>query len=649
MAVHIAIMVVALVAVVAAGAALARRIGVSAPLLLVVIGVAASYLPFVPQIELSHEVVLVGFLPPLLYSAAIKTSLVDFSKHRRSIGLLSVGLVAFTTIGVGLVAYWLLGSAAKSQGLQPLPLWAAFALGAVVAPPDAVAATAIAKRVGLPRRVVTILEGESLLNDATALVGLRTAIAAGAASIALIRGDNPSEVHSPTPLSVGLDFLLAAGGGVAVGLVVAVVLAKIRKRFTDPVLDTTLSLTAPFIAYIAAEEIHASGVLSVVVTGLLLGHKAPIIQSAASRMSERTNWRTFQFLLENTVFLLIGLQTRWILDDVSHSPLSAGTIAIATVGVFLAVVLLRPIWIFPTTYLSRRFLGRSRPGPVSWQSLVVVSWAGMRGVVTLAAVFVLPEETPHREVLVFIALAVTGGTLLLQGSTLPWLVRRMRLPGPDPAEDALQEAAVLQGAHKAAEEELDRLITPDVSPEVITLLRQRGESRALAAWERLGRPETEFETPSEAYRRLRMAMLEAERGHILKVRDDGLVADEVLQRAQIQLDIEESILDRAEADDVGGQSESLRIQPPPGAECEHLAQAPCVLAPNTPEGCEECLAVGGTWVHLRLCLQCGHVGCCDSSPERHASKHFESTRHPVMRSFEPGEDWRWCFIDEKLG
>ncbi|QNE22447.1 Na+/H+ antiporter [Kribbella qitaiheensis] len=649
MAVHIAIMVVALVAVVAAGAALARRIGVSAPLLLVVVGVAASYLPFVPQIELSHEVVLVGFLPPLLYSAAIKTSLVDFSKHRRSIGLLSVGLVAFTTIGVGLVAYWLLGSAAKSQGLEPLPLWAAFALGAVVAPPDAVAATAIARRVGLPRRVVTILEGESLLNDATALVGLRTAIAAGAASIALIRGDDSSGIHTPTPLSVGLDFLLAAGGGVAVGLIVAIVLAKIRKRFTDPVLDTTLSLTAPFIAYIAAEEFHASGVLSVVVTGLLLGHKAPIIQSAASRMSERTNWRTFQFLLENTVFLLIGLQTRWILEDVSHSPLSAGTITIATVGVFVAVVLLRPLWLFPVTVLSRRILGRSRPGPVSWQSLVVVSWAGMRGVVTLAAVFVLPEETPHREVLVFIALAVTAGTLLLQGSTLPWLVRRLRLPGPDPAEDALQEAAVLQAAHKAAEEELDRLATPDDPPAVIALLRQRGESRAQAAWERLGRPETEYETPSEAYRRLRMAMLEVERGHILKVRDDGLVADEVLQRAQIQLDIEESILDRAEADDVGGQSESLRIQQAPGAECEHLEQAPCVLTPKTPEGCEECLAEDGTWVHLRLCLQCGHVGCCDSSPERHASKHFESTRHPVMRSFEPGEDWRWCFVDEKLG
>ncbi|WP_432950330.1 Na+/H+ antiporter [Kribbella sp. CA-253562] len=634
---EIAIEIVALVALVATGAALARRIGVSAPLLLVVIGVGVSYLPFVPRVELSHEVVLVGFLPPLLYSAAIKTSLVDFSQHRRSIGTLSVGLVAFTAVGVGLVAYWLLGGMAEADGQERLPLWAAFALGAVVAPPDAVAATAIAKKVGLPRRLVTILEGESLLNDATALVCLRTAI--GAAVVA------------PTFLHVSLDFLRAAGGGIVVGLVVAIALAKIRKRFTDPVLDTTLSLTAPFIAYVAAENhyVHASGVLAVVVTGLLLGHKAPIIQSAASRISERTNWRTFQFLLENTVFLLIGLQTRWILDDLAMSPLSTSTIAIATIGVFLTVVLIRPIWMFPVTMLSRRVLGRSRPGPVSWQGLTVLSWAGMRGVVTLAAVFVLPEDTPHREVLVFIALAVTAGTLLLQGSTLPWLVRRMRLPGPDPAEDALQEAAVLQGAHKAGEEELDRVITPDDPPQVIDLLRQRGEARALAAWERLGRPETEYETPSEAYRRLRMTMLQAERGHILKVRDEGLVADEVLQRAQIALDIEESILDRAEADDVGGQSDDLRVPPPPGGPCDHLAHAPLVLTPNTPDGCEECLAEGGTWVHLRLCLGCGHVGCCDSSEHKHASKHFDSTEHPVMRSFEPGENWRWCFVDETLG
>ncbi|TDD19417.1 Na+/H+ antiporter [Kribbella turkmenica] len=633
---HIAIGVVALVAVVAAGAALARRLAVPAPLLLVVVGIAASYLPFVPRIELSPELVLVGFLPPLLYAAAIRTSLVDFSKHRRSIGLLSVGLIVFTALGVGLVAYWLLGAVAEAQGYEPLPFWAAVAIGAVVAPPDAVAATAIARRVGMPRRVVTILEGESLLNDATALVTLRTAIAAAAAT--------------PTVLHVGVDFLRAAGGGVAVGLVVAIVLAKIRRRFTDPVLDTTLSLTAPFLAYVAAENhyIHGSGVLSVVVTGLLLGHKAPIIQSAASRMSERTNWRTFQFLLENSVFLLIGLQTRWILDDLAESPLPGWLIAVTTLAVYAAVVLLRPIWVVPTTMLSRRVSGPSRPGPLSWGGLTVLSWAAMRGVVTLAAVFTLPEETPHREVLVFIALAVTAGTLLVQGSTLPWLVRRLHLPGPDPAEDALQQAAVLQRAHRAAEAKLDEVVTPDDPPEVIRLLRQRGEARAQAAWERLGRPETESETPSESYRRLRLIMLAAERSYLLQVRDEGIVADEVLQRAQIALDVEESMLDRAAADDVGGQSESLGIPAPAGA-CPHLEEARSGVTPTTPDGCEECLADGTTWVHLRLCLGCGHVGCCDSSPMKHASKHYATTTHPVMRSFEPGENWRWCFVDEKLG
>ena len=290
-------------------------------------------------------------------------------------------------------------------------------------------------------------------------------------------------------------------------------------------------------------------------------------------MSERTNWRTFQFLLENTVFLLIGLQTRWILDDLTESPLPTWLIATTTVAVFVAVILLRPIWVIPTTMLSRRFLGPSRPGPVSRSALIVVSWAGMRGVVTLAAVFTLPEDTPHREVLVFIALAVTAGTLLVQGSTLPWLVRRLRLPGPDPAEDALQEAAVLQGAHRAAIAKLDEISAPTDPPAILDVLRQRGEARAQAAWERLGRPETEYETPSEAYRRLRIAMLEAERAHILKVRDAGLVADEVLQRAQNALDIEESILDRDEDDDVGGRSEDLRPKTTSAA-CEHLEQAP---------------------------------------------------------------------------
>jgi monovalent cation/hydrogen antiporter len=628
--VDVALSILGIVATVLVVTAVADRLDFSAPLLLIVVGIGASFIPGLTPPELTPELVLLGLLPPLLYATAIRTSVIDFRANKRAILSLSVVLVVVTALGVGLITWWLL----------PVDFAVAFALGAVVAPPDAVAATSIARRVGLPRQLVTILEGESLVNDATAITCLRVAIAAigGAVSAAEVTG----------------GFLIAAGGGAITGLALALVVVPIRRRITQPVFDTAISLVVPFAAYVPAElihvgDFHGSGVIAVVTAGLILGHESPVIQSGQSRLSERVNWATIQFLLENTVFLLIGLQTRWILDDLSQSPLPTSTIAIATVGVFAAVVLLRPLWVFPTTYLSRKIVGRSRPGPITWQSLAVVSWAGMRGVVTLAAVFILPEDTPHREVLVFIALAVTAGTLLLQGSTLPWLVRRMGLPGPDPAEDALQEAAVLQGAHRAAEEELERIINPDDPEEVVALLRQRGEARALAAWERLGRPESEYETPSEAYRRLRTAMLQTERAHILKVRDEGLVADEVLQRAQIALDIEESILDRSASDDVGGQSDDLRVPPPPGGECGHLAEAPLVLTPNTPEGCEECLRDGTSWVHLRLCLECGHVGCCDSSPERHASKHFGTTEHPVMRSFEPGENWRWCFVDEKLG
>jgi monovalent cation/hydrogen antiporter len=627
--VDIAIEVVALATVVALVSAGSRRYGLPAPLLLVLTGVVASYLWFVPRVQLTGEVVLVGFLPPLLYAASIRTSLVDFRRNRRAIALLSVGLVAFTTIGVGLVAWWLL----------PIPPAAAIALGAIVAPTDAVAATAIARRVGMPRRIVSILEGESLLNDATALVGLRMAIAA------LVGTLN----HW---WEIGLEFLRAAGGGVLVGVAVAFVLARFRRRITDPVLDTSLSLMAPWVAYVPAEELQASGLLAVVVTGLLLGHKSPVLQSAASRISERTNWRTVEFLLENTVFLLIGLQARWILEDLSHSTLPADEIVLATVGVFAALVLLRPLWVFPATYLPRMIpaVRRVDPNP-PWTAPAAISWAGMRGVVTLAAVFVLPQDTPYREVLVFIALAVVGGSLLLQGTTLPWLVTRLNMKDrPDPAEDALQEAAVLQAAHKSAWTELQQVLTDEDDPAVVDRLKARAEARTQAAWERLGRPETESETPSESYRRLRMVMLQAERRHILKVRDKGLVADEVLQRALNALDIEESILDRSEEDDVGGRDEDLQAPEPQRTHlCEHLAAAPAVTTPNTPDGCEECLRDGTSWVHLRLCLECGHVGCCDSSPNRHSSKHFATESHPVMRSFEPGESWRWCFIDNKLG
>lgn len=615
-----------LVVAVAVVAAAARRLGLSAPLVLIVTGVLASYVPGVPEYRLDPDLVLIGLLPPLLYAASLRTSLVDVRANRQAIGILAVGAVIFTTVLVGLVVWWV---------VPGVPLAAGLALGAVVAPPDAVAATTIARRVGMPRRIVSILEGESLVNDATALVALRTATAAITAAATV------------SVWSVAGDFLLAAGGGLLVGLVMAVVLGAARKRVQDPVLDTTLSLVAPFLAYLPAEAIHASGVLAVVVTGLLLGHKSPMLQSASSRLSEQTNWRTVQFVLENAVFLLIGLQVSDIVRQAREGDLSAGQLAWICLAVLVSTIVVRVIWVFAATAVYRFGPPVLRERAWQWGHAALVAWAGMRGVVTLAAAFVLPEDTPHRDVLVLAAFVVVGGTLLLQGTTLPWLVRRLDLPGPDPAEDALEEAALLSRATRAGLARLEELRNDGDDPAVIDRLEERTRSRADAAWERLGAL-SDDETPSETYRRLRSEMLHAERAVVLEARASGKVDDEILREVLAMLDSEESLLDRLH--EKGSEVQRELVSRNDRTEsCEHLRAAGSAVRPTTPEGCEECLRDGTRWVHLRLCLACGHVGCCDSSTEKHATAHFHGTDHPVIRSFEQGEAWRWCYLDDRLG
>jgi CPA1 family monovalent cation:H+ antiporter len=631
--VHLALTVAVLVAVVTAVAAASRRFDLPTPLVLVAIGAAASFVPFIPDIELTAELALVGFLPPLLYSAALQTSLVDFNANRRAILLLSIGLVAFTTVGVGFVVHLVV------PGVD----WpAAFALGAVVAPPDAVAATAIARRIGMPRRVVTILEGESLLNDATALVALRTAIGAAAGVVSVFH--------------VGWDFLVAAGGGVGVGLLVFVVVGWVRKHVTDPVLDTSVSLVTPFAAYVAAESFHASGVLAVVVAGLALGHNAPILQTPSSRIAERLNWRTVSFLLENLVFLLIGLQARDILSVVGEGDVALGTVLWACTATLLAVILTRLVWVFPARYLLVRPDADPQTGKhPSWGYTAVIGWAGMRGVVTLAAAFVIPADFPQRDLLVLIALAVTAGTLFLQGSSLPWLVRRLRLPGPDPREDALARAALLQEAGAAGRAWLDEHTGDDDPTGAVAAVRDRVERRDFAAWERLGDINPDAETPSEAYARLRRDMLDVERNRVLEIRSTGRVPHEVVAEVLGALDLEESMLDVRSERDARARAAAREtvVTGAVGANvdaCEHLHQAPADPRPDPATECEDCVAEGlSVWVHLRKCLTCGHVGCCDSSPRRHATAHYDATGHPVIRSAEPGEHWRWCYVDERLG
>ncbi|WP_299033644.1 Na+/H+ antiporter [uncultured Pseudokineococcus sp.] len=599
---------------------LVRRTGGSAPLVLVLVGVVASYLPAVPPVVLEPELVLVGLLPPLLYASALGTSLVDVRHDLRAIGLLSVGLVVVTALVVGVVV----------SALLPVPLAVGIALGAVVAPPDAVAATAVARRVGLPRRVVTVLEGESLVNDASALVLLRTALVAVASSVTL--------------LETGALFVLAAGGGVVVGVVVAGLAGGLRRRLDDPVLDTTLSFAAPFAAYLPAEEIGASGVLAVVVTGLLLGHRSPVQQTARSRISERLTWRTVQFLLEGGVFLLIGLQAADVVGAALEGDLGLGRSLVVCAAVLAVVVVVRLVYVAVALPLAG-LAGRRGDVP-SRRVVLVIGWAGMRGVVTLAAAASLPVSTPQREVLLLAALVVVGGTLLLQGTTLPPLVRALRLGAPDPGEDDLAHAAVLDRTRAAAERRLESVRRPEDPQDVVDGLRDRLRRRSDRAWERLGRG-GDLRAPGRAWVRLRLEMLDAERAELLAVRDEGRTPDEVLRLVLGELDVEESLLDAsAEREE---RTRALRA-PVAGPTCEHLAAAPVARDDLAPEGCDGCLALGERrWEHLRRCLACGYTGCCDSSPHRHAAAHAAAQQHPVIRSAEPGEAWRWCYPHRLLG
>ncbi|WP_394276942.1 Na+/H+ antiporter [Luteococcus sp.] len=616
---HLVLGVTAFLVVVLAVTAACRRTGLNAPLALLVVGLLGSYLPGIHAPELSPEMVIIGALPPLLYASAINTSLVDFRRNIPAIGWLSIGLVLFTTAGVGVLVH----------SMIDVPWPAAFAIGAVVAPPDAVAASAVARSVGLPRRVVSVLEGESLVNDATALVTLRTAIAAMGASV--------------TIGGVLLDFVRAVVVAVVVGLVVAKVMGLCMRLTEDAVTGTTLSILAPFIAFVPAEELHGSGVLAVVVTGLVLGHTSPRIQSGQTRLAQRVNWHTIQFLLENAVFLLIGLQVRTIVNNARGSDLSTLDVLAVCAASLLAVVVLRVVWVLGTRLLVH--IGPTRQTTPARES-VVISWAGMRGVVTLAAALTLPLDTPYRSVLILVALAVTIGSLLLQGLTLPMVARRIGVHGPDPREDTLQEATIYQHAVAAGLERAREKARPG-DESTVQRLEELGQQRINSVWERLGRTEDELETPSQTWRRLRSEAIVAERDTVLKIRDAGQAEHEVLAQVLNSLDVEEaSIFHYTEA---ARKVHRAPLRPHlPQAPCDHLGGAPMWVEPLTPGVCAECEQEGTDPVHLRLCLDCGHVGCCDSSVGMHATRHFERTGHATMRSIEPGESWRWCYVDELL-
>ncbi len=513
-------------------AAVARRYDVSAPLALVVVGLAASLIPGFTEIELDPELVLYVLLPPLLWSAGLESSSVALRRNIRPIGLLAVGLPLATTFAVGYVAY---------KTVPELTVAAALTLGAIVAPPDAVSATAVGRRLGLPRRIMTLLGGESLLNDATALTAYKVALAAS--------------IGTAATWSSGLaTFALAAVGGVAVGVALGAVIAYIRWRLDDPLVESAVGLVAPFITYLAAEQIHGSGVLAVVVAALILGQKSTRA-SYATRLQDQAVWKAAQLVLESFAFLLIGLQLPKVISELKG--ISASVIAISSVAVLATVIVVRIVWMYAFAYLPRRLSSRLRereqaPTPAQ---VFVVAWAGMRGVVSLAAAFGVPMTTlsgapfPGRPHLVFLTFVVVIGTLLLHGLTLPWLIKLLGVQGDEAHTDAVAAAAAQDKAARAAADRLDALLAEeevsDVHERAADVLRGWNTRRRNSAWERLGRGAEDIgESPASAFRRLRLEMLAAERATFIAERDSGHIDDEVLRSLLHGLDLEEATLNR---------------------------------------------------------------------------------------------------------
>jgi Na+/H+ antiporter len=514
-------LLLALIVAVAGLSVLARSVGVPYPILLVLGGLVIGFVPGMPAVELPPELVLVVFLPPLLYWAGFFSSPRDLQSDLRAISALAVGLVLATIGVVAVVAHAM---------VDGLPLAAAFALGAIVSPTDPLAATAIGRRLGVPRRMVNLLEGESLVNDATALVAYRIAVAAAVGG-------------SFVAWQAGLRFVVGAAGGVTVGLAVGWLVAELRRRLDDPVTEIVVSLATGFAAYLPAERLELSGVLAAVTAGLYVGWRAPELASAPTRLLGFSFWEVLVYLLNAVLFILVGLQLHPILSGVSgRSVASLVGQAVLVSGVVIAV---RVAWEFTIPYLIR-LLDR-RPAQVvrriGARERLVLGWSGMRGAVSLAAALALPLDFPQRDLLVFLTFAVILATLVVQGLTLPALIRRLRVRGDDAEEReevrarlaatdaALARLQELAGAEWTREDTVERL------DGLYQFRRRRLKARA-GIYEDEG-----FEDRSLAYQRLVRELLEAQRHAIVRLRNQGTISNDVMHRIERELDLEDTRLE----------------------------------------------------------------------------------------------------------
>jgi len=515
-----------LLAAVAVLVLFARRLQIPYPILLVIGGLALSFLPGLPRVRLDPELVFVLFLPPLLYPAALFTPWRDFQANLRTILLLAVGLVLVTMVATAWFAHRFVG---MSWG-------AAYVLGAIIAPSDAVAATAIAHRLRVPRRLVTILEGESLVNDTTAFVAYRFAIAAvvtGSFSLA----------------SAGMKFITAGIGGVLVGLVAGWIVTAIQRRLDDPPVQTTVSLLTPFVCYLAAESIETSGVLAVVICGLYYGWRAPGFVSSRFRLRAYPVWEMIQFLLNGIIFILIGLQLPDVIAALAGR--SMGEVLWFSLIILVPVILLRLGWLFLMTYLPRFVSGalRNESAAQNWRHVVLVGWTGMRGVDSLAAALAVPlvtgngEPFPNRDLIFFLTFAVIFGTLVLQGLSLEPVIRwlgvvddRLWEEEERKARLAANRAALARIADVAGTSEIDKTILQRLTAEYedrIQQLQNHNEDDAAGA-----------DLFSEEFARLSQEALDVERRTILDLRNRRVINDEALRRIQRDIDLAETRLRR---------------------------------------------------------------------------------------------------------
>jgi monovalent cation/hydrogen antiporter len=514
---------------VGAGALLAAApaLRIPYPILLVLGGLAIAFVPGMPEVELPPELVLVAFLPPLLYGSAFFTSLRDLRANVRAIGMLAVGLVAVTTLVVAVVAH---------AAIEDLPWSVCFVLGAIVSPTDPVASTAIADRLGVPRRITAVIEGESLINDGTALVAYRFAVAA------VLTG-------SFSLWEVAPMFVVTSVGGVAVGLGVGWVLRRVRRRLDNPPAEITISLMTGFLAYIPADLLGVSAVLAAVTAGIYLGWHAPELTTVQVRLQGLAVWEIVIFVLNAFLFGLIGLQLPAIVDGLSGW--SAGQLLAWAALVSAAVILTRVGFVYLMMLAHVVFGDRARredPVP-AWGSKTVVGWTGMRGAVSLAAALALPATTdagdpfPGRDLVIFLAFSVILATLVLQGLTLPPLIRLLGLEDDGKAEREEAKARIL--AAEAALARLEELVVEDWVRDD-TAERMRGlygfrRDRFVARLD--DGDDGRIEERSAAYQRLRRELLEAERVAVVELRREGRIGDDVMRRVQRDLDLEDSRLD----------------------------------------------------------------------------------------------------------